>query len=161
MMRNATNQYFFYLTHDLNYGDNSKIRLTIGNNAAWNLHDVKLMFGFSKNLNFSSVITNGATSSLVEISDYGFASKEEQQIIAVNLTSATVIGDHLVKVETIIDGRISGTWSSVLKLNATWGAFNRLSFSAVQQPIKLPVAKTGPLEFTLFLNYELPESQNI
>ena len=77
------------------------------------------------------------------------------------MTSATVIGDHLVKVETIIDGRISGTWTSVVKLNATWGAFNRLSFSAVQQPIKLPVGKTGPLEFTLFLNYELPESQNI
>jgi hypothetical protein len=46
-------------------------------------------------------------------------------------------------------------------LNSTWGSFNRLSFSAVQQPVKLPVAKTGPLEFTLFLNYELPESQNI
>ena len=43
-------------------------------------------------------------------------------------------------------------------LNKTWGSFNMLSFSAVKKAIKLPVGKTGPLEFTLFLNYELPPS---
>ena len=78
-----------------------------------------------------------------------------------NLTSSDTIGDHILKIETIIDNTISGTWNNFVKLNATWGAFNRLSFSAVQQPTKLPVSQTGPLEFTLFLNYELPESQNI
>ncbi len=78
-----------------------------------------------------------------------------------NLTSSDIVGDHIIKVETLIDNQISGSWSSFVKLNSTWGAFNRLSFSAVQQPTKLPVGKTGPLEFTLFLNYELPESQNI
>ena len=119
------------------------------------------MFGFTNNLNFTSIITNTVASSIVEISNFGIASKEVQQIIAMNLTSSIKSGDHVVMAETIIDGHISGTWSGVAKLNATWGAFNRLSFSAVQQPTKLPVAKTGPLEFTLFLNYELPESQNI
>lgn len=85
-MRNATTQYFFYLTHDLNYGDNSKIRLYIGNNTVnnteWNIHDVKLMFGFTNSVNFSSTIINGRynnlltrTESMVEISNYGIASK--------------------------------------------------------------------------------------
>lgn len=93
---------------------------------------------------------------MVEISNYGTASKEVQQIIAMNLTSSDTIGNHIVKIETIIDNKTSGIWSDFVQLNATWGAFNRLSFSAVQQPTKLPVGKTGPLEFTIFLNYELP-----
>lgn len=59
MMRNATTLYFFYITHDLNYGPNSKIRLTIGNGAFWKIHDVKLMFGFTNNTNFTSKISNG------------------------------------------------------------------------------------------------------
>jgi hypothetical protein len=46
------------------------------------------MFGFTNNLNFTSTITNTVASSIVEISNFGIASKEVQQIIAVNLTSS-------------------------------------------------------------------------
>jgi len=65
MMRNATTQYYFYITHDLNYESNSKIRITIGNNAHWKIHDVKLMFGFTKSINFTSNIVNDIVSSFI------------------------------------------------------------------------------------------------
>lgn len=38
---------------------------------------------------------------------------------------------------------------------------NLLSVSAVQKAVKLPVDKTGPLEMTFFLNYELPPSDDV
>lgn len=65
MMRNATTQYYFYITHDLNYESNSKIRITIGNNAHWKIHDAKLMFGFTKSINFTSNIVNDIVSSFI------------------------------------------------------------------------------------------------
>lgn len=140
MMRNATTEYYFYLSHDLNYENNSKIVLTIGDNSYWEIHDVKLMFGFKDMLNYHVHVNNAFAQSVAEIMYYGNASKELQQVIAVNLTSSDIIGDHKVKIETFIDDKLSGTWTGFVKLNSTWGSFNRLSFSAVRQPEKLSVA---------------------
>lgn len=66
-MRNATTEYFFYMTHDLTYEKNSKIRIYIGNNTFWQIHDVKLMFGFTEMKNFTSKTTYTASESIVEI----------------------------------------------------------------------------------------------
>lgn len=60
-MRNATTEYFFYFTHDLDYANNSKIKVTIGNNSYWKITEVKLMFGFTNPINFTSVIKNSLT----------------------------------------------------------------------------------------------------
>jgi hypothetical protein len=47
IMRNATTQYFYYLNHALDYtGENSVIKITIGNNSLWQIIDIKLMSGF-------------------------------------------------------------------------------------------------------------------
>lgn len=98
MMRNATTVYYFYFTHDLDYSNNSMIRVSIGNNSLWTINSIDLMFGFTNPKNFTSVITNALAGSKVEITNFGLASKKLQQIISMNLTSANVIGDHQVKI---------------------------------------------------------------
>lgn len=47
MMRNATTVYYFYFTHDLDYANNSMIRVSIGNNSFWTINSIDLMFGFT------------------------------------------------------------------------------------------------------------------
>lgn len=59
------------------------------------------------------------------------ASNKDQQIIRINLTSSSSVGDHPVSVKTFIKGSLSGQWQGIVKLNSTWGSFNRLHFSAV------------------------------
>lgn len=93
-MRNATTEYYFYLTHDLNYDNNSKILLTIGDNSYWKIHNVKLMFGFADMKNYHVNINSAFPSSTAEITHYGNASRELQQVIAVNLTSSEIVRDH-------------------------------------------------------------------
>ncbi len=56
------------------------------------------MFGFGDMKNFTYTISNSFTASIVDITNYRIASREVQQIIALNLTSSDVIGDHQVKI---------------------------------------------------------------
>mgnify|MGYP006869369139 CR=1 FL=1 len=56
------------------------------------------MFGFTNPQNFTSVITNSFAQSSAEITNFGLASKELQQIISLNLTSSDYIGYQQVKI---------------------------------------------------------------
>ncbi len=43
-------------------------------------------------------------------------------------------------------------------LNSTYGTINMLSINAITANAKVEVGKTGPLELTFFLNYQLPQT---
>jgi hypothetical protein len=45
-----------------------------------------------------------------------------------------------------------------ITLNNTYGIISMLSVNAITANIKVPAGKTGPLEMTFFLNYQLPQT---
>lgn len=67
-------------------------------------------------------------------------------------------GTYEVRVSSLLFGNVLGAWLGNVTINGTIGSLNFLSISAVQAATKLPVNKTGPLEFHFFLNYEIPPS---
>jgi hypothetical protein len=119
--RNATCFYFLYLNHDVILGSNSTIQITIGNGSSWNIHAIELLGGFTSPKTTLSNIRNGAMNSTVTLSNYGVASRETQQYIAINLTSPLTVGYHQISVKAQINSSDVGFWSGTLYINSTYG----------------------------------------
>lgn len=56
------------------------------------------------------------------------------------------------------DGGLAQKYTQSITINMTTGYIKEMKWHPMQSPIKLPVAKTGPIELVLFLRNDLPKT---
>lgn len=109
------------MNHDVILDNSSSLEITIGNGSEWKIHSVSLLNGFTSPLTAISTIDVGSTVSKIILSNYGTASRKQQQCIAINLTSAVTIGYHNVTLLGKVNSNDVGFWTGTFYINTTYG----------------------------------------
>jgi hypothetical protein len=73
--------------------------------------------GFTSPNTLKSIINVGSTSSKIVLSDYGTASRKLQQVIAINLTSPVLTGNHNVSLLAKANNDNVGYWIGSFYIN--------------------------------------------
>jgi hypothetical protein len=94
----------------------------------------------------------------LKVNNFLSASVSTQIVINTYVGSPSLIGSYDVYIETGNEMGIMDSMTQSISLNSTYGTLNMLSINAITANSKVPVAKTGPLEMTFFLNYKLPQT---
>lgn len=99
-----------------------------------------------------------ATNTLMNVSNFESASVSNQIVMSLLVGTPNTPGDYTVETITGNYNGVVDKMTSVVNLNSTYGTIDMLSINAITANAKVEVGKTGPLELTFFLNYQLPQT---
>ena len=98
------------------------------------------------------------TYSYLEISNFLSATVTNQLVFTTYVGTPETVGSYDVDITTANSDGVMDHVILTVTLNETYGTMDMLSINAITANSKVPVASTGPLELTFFLNYELPQT---
>lgn len=99
-----------------------------------------------------------ATYSYLKINNFVSASITNQLVFNIYVGTPLAIGNYDVFISTSNPSGVLDSATVSVTLNETYGSLDMLSINAITSNAKVAVGKTGPLELTFFLNYELPQT---
>lgn len=109
----------------------------------------------------SNLLCNNYTSGsyvYLNVSNFISASVSNQLIFSIKVRSPSTPNTYQVQIETANSNGVLDSMTTSVSLNSTEGDYDMLSINAIVAQSNVPVSGTGPLEFTFFLNYELPQT---
>lgn len=109
------------MNHDVILDNSSSLEITIGNGSKWIIHSISLLNGFTSPTTAISTINVGPTVSKIIITNYGTASRKQQQCVAINLTSPVTVGYHNVTLLAKANSNDVGFWTGTFYINTTYG----------------------------------------
>lgn len=99
-----------------------------------------------------------ATYTYLKINNFVAASITNQLVFNVYVGTPLTIGSYDVNIITANPNGVLDEATLSVSLNETYGSLDMLSINAITSNAKVAVGKTGPLELTFFLNYNLPQT---
>ena len=97
-------------------------------------------------------------STIMNISNFESATVSNQIVLSLVVGTPSISGQYNVDTTTGNYYGVMDKMTSTVFLNSTYGTISMLSIDAITANAKVAVGKTGPLEMTFFLNYELPQT---
>lgn len=160
--RNNPLTYIFQLNmdSDLTVGDYMHLQLT--GNWTFFLQDSVFIEGINSDATHTPVFQatyNWPTSSNVYIRNFSSILRSSQIAFYVSLRTPLTASTYTLTLSAYrSQGGLVEQYSTPVEINATTGYIREMRLHPMVQAIKLPVGKTGPLEFTLGLRNNLPQT---
>lgn len=156
----AKAKYTFYLNIQNALTSTDFIKITVPNTWVLYSNECSVVSGIVLNDDKTLSCSNSsdASNTYLKINNFLSASVTNQLVFNIFVGTPNAIGNYDVNV---ITANANGTMDSInmiMTLNETYGTLDMLSINAITANAKVPVAGTGPLELTFFLNYELPQT---
>jgi len=155
----STSIYSFYINLLNSLNSTNYIRLRFP--SSWTLYNnqCSAVTGFVLGSSpLSCNTTTDVTYSYLKVWNFLSASSTTQILLQVRLSTPNSPTSHNIDISTFNAMGIMDSTTLSITLNNTYGTVNMLSVNAITANIKVPAGKTGPLEMTFFLNYQLPQT---
>ena len=140
--------------------------LTLTFTGLWTLltNATKIISGVtssSANLPQWTAVVNSTTpaKTTLTLTNFSKISKSEQLVFYQPLVTPLAAATYTLTLSAYrSNGGLAQTYTQSVQINKTTGYIKEMKLHPMQSPIKLPVAKTGPIEIILFLRNNLPKT---
>ena len=156
----AKTRYTFYLNLQNALSSTEHIQIKMDNSWTFYENECSVVSGIQMAdlTSLSCLNDTDGTYSYLKINNFVSASVTNQLVFNLYVGTPEAIGTYNVDITT---QNLEGIMDHVVltvTLNETYGTMDMLSINAITANSKVAVDKTGPLELTFFLNYELPQT---
>lgn len=127
----------------------------------WVLYDGQCSVISGLNIGNRTLMCKNSTisgSTIMNISNFESATVSNQIVMILLVGTPDIPGEYNVETTTGNYFGVMDKMTTKVILNSTYGTIDMLSINAITANAKVDVGKTGPLELTFFLNYQLPQT---